>query len=99
MGDFHFFAKPENIICQKGEMGVYLRSNTIGTRFDQKPDCRASHQVRRGRNMIRLVNGIFFMGCALAVARYYGLGSTVQLLAALAIALGLMRLLSGRRVH
>jgi len=49
--------------------------------------------------MIRLMTVVIFLGCALAVAQYYGLGSTLQLLAALAVALGLMRLLSGKRVH
>jgi hypothetical protein len=49
--------------------------------------------------MTRLVNLILFLGCALAVAHYYGLGSTVELLGAVAVVLGLMRVLSGRRVH
>ena len=49
--------------------------------------------------MIRLVNLIFFPGCALVVAHYYALGSMVQLLGAVAVALGLMRVLSGRRIH
>jgi hypothetical protein len=49
--------------------------------------------------MIRLVNLILFLGCALAIAHYYGLVSMVQLLAAVAVALGLMRVLSGKRIH
>jgi hypothetical protein len=49
--------------------------------------------------MIRLVILILFLGCALAVAHYYGLGSTVQWLGAVAVAVGLMRVLSGRRVY
>ena len=49
--------------------------------------------------MIRLVNLIFFLGCALAVGHYNGLGSTIQLLAAFAVALGLMRLLSSKRLN
>jgi len=49
--------------------------------------------------MIRLVNLVFFLGCALAVARYYGLGSMVQLLGAVAVAVGLMRVLSSKRIH
>ena len=47
--------------------------------------------------MIRLVNLVFFLGCALAVAHYYGLGSMGQVLAAVAVTAGLMRLLSGKR--
>jgi hypothetical protein len=46
--------------------------------------------------MIRLVNLIFFVGCALMVAHYYELGSTIQLLAVVAVALGLIRVLSGK---
>ena len=49
--------------------------------------------------MIRLVNLIFFLGCGLAVAHYYALGSTIQLLAAVAIAFGLLRVLSGKRLN
>lgn len=49
--------------------------------------------------MIRLVNLIFFGGCALVVARYSGLGSTVELLVAVGVAVALMRILSSRRTH
>jgi len=49
--------------------------------------------------MIRLVSLMFFLGCALMVAHYYGLGSMVQLLGAVAVALGLMRVLSSKRIH
>jgi hypothetical protein len=50
--------------------------------------------------MIRLVNLIFFVGCALALAHYYGWGAALQLLAAVAVALGLMRVLSSKkRIH
>ncbi len=49
--------------------------------------------------MIRLVNLVFFLGCALAVGRYNGLGSTIQLLAAVVVALGLTRVLSGKRLN
>jgi hypothetical protein len=49
--------------------------------------------------MIRLVNLIFFVGCALAVAHYSGLGSTVELLIAVSVAVGLMRLLSSKRLN
>jgi len=49
--------------------------------------------------MIRLVNLVFFLGCALAVAHYYALGTTIQLLAAVAIAFGLMRVLRGKRIN
>jgi hypothetical protein len=49
--------------------------------------------------MIRLVSLVFFLGCALAVAHYYALGSTVQLLGAIIIAFGLMRLLRGKRIN
>jgi hypothetical protein len=47
--------------------------------------------------MIRLVNLVFFVGCALLVAHYYGLGSTIELLVAVAVAVGLMRVLSKKR--
>ncbi len=46
--------------------------------------------------MIRMANLVFFMGCALVVGRYYSLGSTIELLAVVGVALGLMRLLSRR---
>jgi hypothetical protein len=46
--------------------------------------------------MFRLLNLVFFLGCALAVAHYYGLGSMLELLAVVAVALGLMRVLSGK---
>lgn len=49
--------------------------------------------------MIRLVTLVISLGAALAVAQYYGLGSIIQLLTAIAIAFALMRLLSSRRVH
>lgn len=49
--------------------------------------------------MIRLVNVIFFVGCALAVARYSGLGSTAELLVAVVVAVGLMRVLSKKRFN
>jgi len=48
--------------------------------------------------MIRLVNLILFLGCALVIAHYYGLGSLVQLTAGVAVALGLMRMLSSKRI-
>jgi hypothetical protein len=49
--------------------------------------------------MIRLVNLVFFVGCALLVAHYYGLGSTIELLVAVAVAVGLMRVLSKKRFN
>jgi hypothetical protein len=49
--------------------------------------------------MIRLLNLIFFTGCALAVARYSGLGSTMELLAVVIVAAGLMRVLSSKRFN
>jgi hypothetical protein len=54
---------------------------------------------REGSFMIRLVNLVFFVGCALLVAHYYGLGSTIELLAVVAVAGGLMRVLSGKRIN
>jgi hypothetical protein len=54
---------------------------------------------KQGESMIRLVSLMFFLGCALMVAHYYGLGSMVQLLGAVAVALGLMRVLSSKRIH
>jgi hypothetical protein len=47
--------------------------------------------------MIRLVNLIFFSGCAVAVARCYALGSLMQLLAAVIVAFGLIGILSSKR--
>jgi hypothetical protein len=58
---------------------------------------RTSHD--KESYMIRLVSLVFFLGCALAVAHYYALGSTVQLLGAIIIAFGLMRLLRGKRIN
>lgn len=55
--------------------------------------------VQAGTYMIRLVNVIFFVGCALAVARYSGLGSTAELLVAVVVAVGLMRVLSKKRFN
>jgi hypothetical protein len=49
--------------------------------------------------MIRLVNLVFFLGCALAVSHYYGMASAVQLLTAIAITFGLMRILSSKRIN
>jgi len=49
--------------------------------------------------MITLVNIIFFLGCALAVARYYGLATAVQALGAVLVTFGLMRILSRRRIN
>jgi len=49
--------------------------------------------------MLRLVNLIFFVGCALLAARYTGLGSTAELLIAVAFAAGLMRILSSKRLN
>jgi hypothetical protein len=54
---------------------------------------------KHGLYMIRLVNLIFFPGCALVVAHYYALGSMVQLLGAVGVALVLMRVLSSKRIH
>ncbi len=54
---------------------------------------------KQGLYMIRLVNLIFFLGCALVVAHYYALGSMVQLLGAVGVALVLMRVLSSKRIH
>ena len=50
-------------------------------------------------SMIRLANLIVFGGCAVAVARYSGLGSTIELLGVVAVAAVLMRLLSSRRTY
>ncbi len=47
--------------------------------------------------MMKLVNLVFFLGCALVVAHYYGLGSTIELLAAVCVGIFLMRVLSRRR--
>jgi hypothetical protein len=49
--------------------------------------------------MTKLVNLTLFLGCALAVAHYYGLGSLFQLSAGVAVALGLMRVLSSKSSH
>lgn len=49
--------------------------------------------------MLKLINLIFFVGCGLAVAHYYGLGSTVELLAAVVFGVFLVRLLSSRRIN
>ncbi|MGP8197973.1 MAG: hypothetical protein ACLQU4_00545 [Limisphaerales bacterium] len=49
--------------------------------------------------MTRLVNLGLFLGCALAVAHYYGWESLVQLAAGVAVALGLMRMLSSKRTY
>jgi hypothetical protein len=49
--------------------------------------------------MLRLGNVILFIGCGLAVAHYYSFGRTVQILAALVVACGLMRLLSSKRFN
>jgi hypothetical protein len=49
--------------------------------------------------MIRLVNLVFFIGCALLVARCYGLGRTIELLVAAAVAIGLMRVFSSKRLN
>ena len=48
--------------------------------------------------MLRMVNLVFFLGAALLVAQCYGLGSTIELLGAVALALGLMRVLSSKRI-
>jgi hypothetical protein len=48
--------------------------------------------------MIRVASLILFGGCALAVARYNGLGGTLELLLVVGLAFGLMRILSGKRV-
>jgi hypothetical protein len=49
--------------------------------------------------MVRTVNLIFFLGCALAAAHYYGWASAIQVFAAVAITLGLMRILSSKRLN
>ncbi len=49
--------------------------------------------------MIRLVNLVFFLGCVLAVAHYYGMASGIQMLAAVAVTFGLMRVLSSKRIN
>ncbi|MGD0812430.1 MAG: hypothetical protein ABSA83_02400 [Verrucomicrobiota bacterium] len=49
--------------------------------------------------MTRLVNLGLFLGCALAVAHYYGSASLAQMAAGVAVALGLMRMLSGKRTY
>ena len=54
---------------------------------------------KAGMNMFRLVNLIFFVGCALAVAHYSGLGSTIELLLSVSVAAGLMRILSSKRIN
>jgi hypothetical protein len=41
---------------------------------------------------------LFFLGCALVVAHYYGIGSAIGLLAAVGVAALMMRLLSKKRV-
>src|SRR5271170_4632573 len=49
--------------------------------------------------MGRLVNLILFLGCAVAFGHYYGWASLVQLTAVVAATLGLMRILSGKRIN
>lgn len=49
--------------------------------------------------MLKLVNLVFFLGAALVVGRYYGWGSSLELLGAIAVALFMMRILSGRRLN
>jgi hypothetical protein len=48
-------------------------------------------------DMMKLANLVFFLGCALAVAHYYGWGSMAELLGVVTIAFCLMRVLSSRR--
>jgi hypothetical protein len=50
-------------------------------------------------DMLRLVNLVFFIGCALAVAHHYGFGSMFELLAAVICAGCLMRVLSSKRLN
>jgi hypothetical protein len=49
--------------------------------------------------MIKLINLVFFLGCAIAVGRYYGWGSTMELLSVVIVSCCLMRLLSSRRIN
>ena len=53
----------------------------------------------QGTCMIRVVNLIFFLGCALAAAHYYGWASAIQVFAAVAVTLGLMRILTSKRIN
>jgi hypothetical protein len=48
--------------------------------------------------MSRLLNASLFLGCALVVKHYYGLCSLAQWTAGVALALGLMRVMSGKRM-
>jgi hypothetical protein len=91
----------KKFVANLAEWSLINNIVTLGLAFHQSqtaghPTTGKMHN-RQGMYMIRLVNLIFFLGCALAVAHYYGLGSTLELLAAVAV--GLMRLLSNRRVH
>lgn len=84
--------KKKFVVKARGERALFIH----------KPALEQSRVVvhhKQGLYMIRMVNLMLFLGCALAVAHYYGLGSLVQLTAVVAVALGLMRVLSGRRVH
>lgn len=49
--------------------------------------------------MIRLVNLIFFVGCALAVCHYTGLSSSVLFFAVVIATLWLIRFLSQKRLN
>jgi len=95
-----FAGPPQTEALQR--RGKFLLSKPVEEAlFIHKP---ALEQIRvvvhhkQGLYMIRLVNLILFLGCALVIAHYYGLGSLVQLTAGVAVALGLMRMLSSKRI-
>jgi hypothetical protein len=46
-----------------------------------------------------MLSWVFFLGCAVAVAHYYAMGSAVELVGVVVVSLFLMKLLSSRRAH